>query len=537
MPVTQKNLSFGQQICIDRRHFNYVYGGTWNPFKRTPDAGADCSGAVVDCIDAAINGTAMEWTRHGLSTESWRPPSMGGGADPNNGPFGTIMVDSPDQFPDDAAILIAFHHGPGGGANSHTWCQMEALKQETMGGNDTLPGGGTVLNDGNQYFNDETLDVHTVDGVDGQYGANNWWYLPGPVVPDGTPIPHQPSGVGVAPPGEAPDTLFADVSEFQTPLDASYFQQTYNDQGQGPFPYRVISFRSNDGGHVDQNFAINYRAAVDAVNSGQADFFIVYYYWRPGTNAVETHMSLVNSLGGPHPKMVAMIDLESGDGNPSGDVSNQVNSDYYTLQQWLGNDARVIGYANINDERQMWQMKPEHVPMILAGYGSNPNDPNVFKIGHQYTDGEGYGGGLPEGVAPFGDCDMNSADGFSPSQLAAALGVGNGSVDTPVPQPAPAPIAPPVSEGGQTYTVVPGDTLSGIAGQFGVDLGALEADNPQIADFDVINVGQVINIPVGPATTTAKTARRVSARRPANKRPARKPAVKKTAAKTTARSK
>jgi hypothetical protein len=164
---------------------------------------------------------------------------------------------------------------------------------------------------------------------------------------------------------------------------------------------------------------------------------IVYYYWRPGSDAVHNHMQLVEAQGGPHPKMVSMIDLESG-GNPSSDVSNQVNSDYFTLQQWLHNDRRVIGYANLNDERIMWQTKPANVPMILAGYGTNPNDPSVFKIAHQYTDGAGYGGGLPEGVAPFGNCDMNSADGFSPSQLASALGVGDVVPAVPPQLPAPA---------------------------------------------------------------------------------------------------
>jgi LysM repeat protein len=47
----------------------------------------------------------------------------------------------------------------------------------------------------------------------------------------------------------------------------------------------------------------------------------------------------------------------------------------------------------------------------------------------------------------------------------------------------------------KTYAVEPGDTLSGIAGQFGVRLGALEAANPQITNPDLIHPGQVIRIP------------------------------------------
>jgi hypothetical protein len=440
--ATRKNLSFAEQIAIDRRGDPYIYGGNWDPFDR--EIGTDCSGCITDMLDASINGTAMEWTRHGLSTESWRPPSMGGSANPANGPFGTVMVDSPDQLPADAAVWIAFHHGPGGGANSHTWCEVApgllGLKVETMGSNETLPNGGTVLNNG-ANLDDVTLDVHTVDGVNGQYGANNWWYLPGPVVEDGTPIPNQPSGVAAALPGEPADTLFADVSEFQAALDDSYWAATYMDAGTGPWPYRVISLRSNDGDHQDANFAANYANARAAADRGDCALIFVYYYWRPGSDAVNTHMAMVQAVGGPHAKHVSMIDLESGDGNPSSDVSNQVNADYFTLGQWLGDQRRVIGYANLGDERSMWQTHPASVPMILAGYGSDPNDPSVFKIAHQYTDGQGYGGGLPEGAPPFGNCDMNSADGLSPSQLATALGVGDSAAPpdaAPTPAPAPA---------------------------------------------------------------------------------------------------
>jgi hypothetical protein len=119
--------------------------------------------------------------------------------------------------------------------------------------------------------------------------------------------------------------------------------------------------------------------------------------------------------------MVSMIDLESGSGNPTTDVSSQVNSDYGALGAWLGNTKRVIGYGNTSDLNNLWLTKPAGLQLIIAAYGSNPSYPGKFA--HQYTNGQGYGAGLPEGAPPFGNCDMNSADGLSPIQLATALGL------------------------------------------------------------------------------------------------------------------
>lgn len=225
------------------------------------------------------------------------------------------------------------------------------------------------------------------------------------------------------------DTLFADVSEFQTPVT-----NAYTDAG-----YRVLSIRSNDGTYRDHNFAKNYSWCVDAVNQGHLDFFMVYAYWRLNWQAtLDTMKDMVTIAGGPHPKMVAMIDLESG-GNPGGDQSDPVNRMYWGLSDWLGDPRRVIGYANKGDFFSMWVTRPSGLRVIGAGYGANPNLPG--QIAHQYTDGQGYGGGLPEGAAPFGNCDMNSADGLSSQALANQLGVAAGQLP-PAP---PAPSSPSVT--------------------------------------------------------------------------------------------
>lgn len=83
--------------------------------------------------------------------------------------------------------------------------------------------------------------------------------------------------------------------------------------------------------------------------------------------------------------------------------------------------VRIIGYANAYDFFNMWRVRPAGLRVIGAGYGSNPNLPG--QVAHQYTDGSGYSPNLPQGAPPFGRCDMNSANGLTPQQFAAACGV------------------------------------------------------------------------------------------------------------------
>ena len=81
--------------------------------------------------------------------------------------------------------------------------------------------------------------------------------------------------------------------------------------------------------------------------------------------------------------------------------------------------------------------------------------------------------------------------------------------------PAPTPPAPKPSASAGTYTVVKGDTMSGIAQRHGVTLAALIAANPQIKDPNIIIAGQSINIPgkteaaAAPADTKPKVGDRV----------------------------
>jgi len=230
-----------------------------------------------------------------------------------------------------------------------------------------------------------------------------------------------------------PDTLFADVSEFQTAVDGTY-------------PYPILSIRSNDGTYRDHQFPTNYPRMTDMLDSGKLVCGLVYCYWRSNWSATfETMQSMINSYGGLHPQVVLMNDLESG-GNPGGDQSGGIDGLLDAMADWTGNPRRTTLYANRGDFFSMWGNYGAYVGriggVIGAGYGANPNLPG--QIAHQYTDGvyshpykmlahkkagrpplKGAMASLPLGCPPFGHCDMNSADGMTAQQFAAACGVGD----------------------------------------------------------------------------------------------------------------
>lgn len=405
MAVTRKSIEFAKKIFADRVGDVYVYGGTWDPFNLK--AGCDCSGLVTDILSATFDGTAMPWDREGLSTESYRYKPFG---EQQIGPFTLTHVASPDQIPDDAVMRIDIHHEGQGGPDSHMHCVLDGWVMESNGtsGTCTMP---QATDPNSSYWND-------------------WWYVPGPLVEDGTPrtvlagCPNFDQKDAIV-----ADTLYADVSEFQAAVDDEY-------------PYQVICIRSNDGTYQDKDFVQNLAWCKSAVASGKLTFFIVYFVWRQDWQ--DDVNTLKAEVGDPHPQMAIMMDVESWSGQITGDQSGGINAAHDQIAQWLGNPLRVVGYGNVSDLNTLWPSKPAGIRLIVASYGSNPDYPG--KIAHQYTDGSGYGDGLPEGAPPFGNCDMDSADGVDPVAFAAALGIAPATQAPAPPAPPPAPTpAPPAA--------------------------------------------------------------------------------------------
>lgn len=240
------------------------------------------------------------------------------------------------------------------------------------------------------------------------------WVGPGPDRLD--PLPwlaaaKEPGGTPMA------DTLFADVSEFQRPLDESY-------------PYPWLSIRSNDGTYRDRNWRQNWDTARRMLDSGKLVGLIVYAVVRPNwQDSLAVHIEM---QGENRPDVVSMADAESWGGQIVGDHSHAFNSWVWGVSDWRGGAVdgrprRVIGYLNPNDH-SIWPNRPP-IGFVVPSYGAPPRftaataDVQRQMIAHQFTDGQGYGGGLPEGAPPFGNCDMNAANGYSPADLAVALGI------------------------------------------------------------------------------------------------------------------
>lgn len=283
------------------------------------------------------------------------------------------------------------------------------------------------------------------------------------------------------------DTLYNDVSEFNPAVNSQYTR-------------RFLAFRSNDGTYRDDHFHANLGFAKHACDSGKWDGFIVYFVFEE--NWRDTVQTFIDQVGKPHPRMAVMVDVENWQDKITGDHSAEINECRKFLIRWLRKNfgltrrrtaKRVVGYANASDFASLWP-KRGNTSVVLANYDDNPSFPN--KIAHQFAD--------DYDSPPFGKCDINSADGLTPSQFAVALGLAGAPVNKkpkapkPPKKPAPAdkPVKPkPAPKPCTAYRVQPGDTFTSIAAENHVSLGALIDANPQIKNPSEIFPDQIVYIP------------------------------------------
>jgi peptidoglycan hydrolase-like protein with peptidoglycan-binding domain len=234
------------------------------------------------------------------------------------------------------------------------------------------------------------------------------------------------------------DTQWADISEFQVPVNDTY-------------PYGFLCIRSNDGNHIDGKIQGNLSWCKSRVASGKLWGYMVYYFYRPGIDGAKILMAQV---GKPDSRMTVMIDVENAGGQVSGNQSAAINAQYNELASWLGDARRVVGYGNTSDLDNLWPTKPNGIRLVIAAYGSNPGYPG--KYAHQYTD--------KGSCAPFGTCDMNAADGMSQRDLENMYGFSDSGA--PV-KPTPPPTAPPFPYPATDYLGMPSSNPHCHSGHYG----------------------------------------------------------------------
>lgn len=128
----------------------------------------------------------------------------------------------------------------------------------------------------------------------------------------------------------------------------------------------------------------------------------------------------------------------------------------------------------------------------VARYGSTPKYVSSYGMWQSSSSGRinGYNGNLDTDVAYKDYPSIIKSNGLN--------GYAGGTV-TPSPQASPQPVPQPTET---TYTVVAGDTLSGIASRYGTTYQELARIN-NIANPNLIYVGQVIKIPTSGTNSTS----------------------------------
>ena len=174
-------------------------------------------------------------------------------------------------------------------------------------------------------------------------------------------------------------------------------------------------------------------------------------------------------------------------------VGDPVSGGLYWIQEIHNHNLGAHDYVQYSLIRAYnWQSHVDAgAALWFAEYTDNPDQaygPWPFATGWQYSDKAGASGG----DSSVFYCDANAIHALSfPPGGAPVVPASN-----PAPVQAPAQPAPAPEISGQA-TVEPGDSLSSIAQQVGVSLEAIESVNHQIPNFDLIEVGQVINLPAG----------------------------------------
>jgi len=368
MPVTRANVEATKAFIRARLGNPYVYGGALSASNLKQ--GTDCSEVWQSVLEMTLGRWQQGRQAEGATTESYRYIDIGA-----TGPFGTIRVAHHSDIPANAAAKIAFHHGPGGGANSHMWGELDGMRIESAGSK------GLVT-------------APTALPIDSSYGTA-WAYLPGPIVEDGTTIAPDPTVT----------TWGIDISNHQGDMNLTQVKAEGFD-----FIWCKVSEGAD---YRDPYWPQNYNRARAAglILAG-------YHYVRAGDPAAQAR-TFVSHLGDT--SVPAMLDFEDG----SGDITQ-----FWAVKAEIEKLGVRVALSYIPD--WYWERigRPDlsKVPgLISSEYVTGSGYASVLYPGNQSGFWKAYGGRTPA-VLPFTDralvagksVDANAFRG-TPAQLRALL--------------------------------------------------------------------------------------------------------------------
>lgn len=263
-------------------------------------------------------------------------------------------------------------------------------------------------------------------------------------------------------------------------LDLSMWQSV----GTGDGDYDFIICKATEGvGYTDPSCDAHYQRA-----KSQGKLLGVYHFARPGYNDPIAEADwFVHEIQGYIGEAVLILDWE---------VEAVWNVGW--AKQWLDRVYALTGVKPMIYMSGSVVNSYDWSPVVAADYGLwIAYWPNEYQYGQGWpTDPSQMTYGI--GAWPFWaiwqfssrngslDCDVAQMDREGWMKYAAKNG-------QPAPAPTPAPAPAPAPSNYVEYTVVKGDTLSGIAARYGTTYQKIAADN-NIANPNLIYPGQVLKI-------------------------------------------
>lgn len=269
-------------------------------------------------------------------------------------------------------------------------------------------------------------------------------------------------------------------------IDISRWQGVINwNDVKGQIDFAIIKASGGDDGlYPDGQFWRN-RDEVRRLNIPHG-----FYHFAGGGDPEQEAQHFANTVGGLQKGEVVVLDWEVPHGNIVGWCHRFLKKaealfGVKPLIYLSGSTARGLDWQPVvNDDYGLW----------IAQWGNNDDQPDAqpspgqwpFWAIWQYSSTGGV-----NGIAGRVDLDL-----FNGDDINSFLAYGAGSSSKPVDP--PAQTTPPVTAGGTDYIVQAGDMLSSIAPKYGITWQELyNMNTDRIANPNTIYVGQALRVPEG----------------------------------------